>query len=192
MVYAFLVHTATPGVCRMFYSQVFAVDEILEEEEEDYDRRRLLRKERLAAVARQVQTACVLAAEADYRLNVEAQQPLAGFDESRTLVAIAEAETGALRLPPGDLFSQELAALWLAPSKLALTLLCEEHDNLTVAEMVLRRMAAALLTAPRPDMDLLMRPERVDLLLDTMMPCGQLLFLNHQLMRNLEKELMDA
>uniref|UniRef100_UPI00358F1154 AP-5 complex subunit sigma-1 n=1 Tax=Myxine glutinosa TaxID=7769 RepID=UPI00358F1154 len=191
MVYAFLVHTATPGVCRVFYSQVFAVDGLFEEEEEDYDRRRLLRKERLAALARQVQTACVLAAEADDRLNVEAQHPLAGFDESRTLVAIAEAETGALRLPSGDLFSQELAALWLAPGKLALTLLCEEHDNLTVAEMALRRMAAALLVAPRPDTDLLMRPERVDLLLDALMPCGQLLFLNHQLMRNLEKELVD-
>ncbi|XP_078455537.1 uncharacterized protein LOC144721623 isoform X1 [Lampetra planeri] len=129
----------------------------------------------------------------------------------------ASLEVGALRLPAGDPCDSELRALWLplpgdgggggagpaaappaaAASVLALTLLCEEHDNMTLAESTLRHVRHALLERLLPPVapaaalgcEALLQADRVDAVLAALLPFGQLLFLNHQFVQSVEREL---
>ncbi|XP_068195179.1 AP-5 complex subunit sigma-1 [Antennarius striatus] len=191
MVRCFLIHTVCPvstlgaGESRVLYSRVFGPDEaIFSDQEMTPEERRLLQKEKLAVVARQVRSAVTLSREASGRLMAEA---LLGEEA----LALQEADSGVARLRAGDPFSGEMSALWLGVQSLGFTLVCEAHENLLLAEGTLRNLSRHCLEQLHllgQGSEVLLRSHRVDALLNRLLPHGQLLFLNHRFAQSLEKE----
>lgn len=96
---------------------------------------------------------------------------------------------GLFQLPPGDPFPGRVTVSWLAAPAVAFALLCEPHENLALAEGALRLLAGrltALLRPPGPTV--LLRPDAADLLLDRLLPHGQLLFLSQSFLQALERD----
>ncbi|XP_071372061.1 AP-5 complex subunit sigma-1 [Centroberyx affinis] len=190
MVHCFLIHTVCPvhalgaGESRVLYSRVFGPDEGFQDEELGPEERRLLQKEKLLVVARQVRSAVALSREASGRVLVETVP-------GEEVVALQEADSGVLRLRAGDPFSGETSALWLGVQSLGFTLVCEPHENLVLAEGILRGLTRHCLEHLRmlgPGSEVLLKSDRIDVLLSRLLPHGQLLFLNHRFAQSLEKE----
>ncbi|XP_056151948.1 AP-5 complex subunit sigma-1 [Lampris incognitus] len=193
MVRCFLVHTVCPvsALCpaesRVLYSAVFGPEESVPSRRGGglgLEERRLLRKEQVLVVARQVQSAATLSREASGRVLVETVP-------GEEILALQEADSGVLRLRAGDPFSGERSALWLAVQSLGFTLVCEPHENLLLAETTLRNLARHCLEDLRmlgPGSEVLLKSDRIDVLLSRLLPHGQLLFLNHRFAQSLEKE----
>ncbi|XP_010877611.1 AP-5 complex subunit sigma-1 [Esox lucius] len=194
MVQCFLIHTTgpvstlAPGECRVLYSRVFGPEEsasTVEDGKLEPEQRRLLQKEKVSVVARQVCSAVTLSREASGRVLVEA---VLG-DE---LVALQDADCGVQRLGRGEPWAGERSALWLAVQGLAFTLVTEPHENLLLAEGTLKNITRHCLEHLRmlgPGSEVLLKSDRIDVLLHRLVPHGQLLFANHRFTQSLEKDL---
>ncbi|XP_029900880.1 AP-5 complex subunit sigma-1 [Myripristis murdjan] len=187
MVHSFLIHTVCPvsalsaAESRVLYSRVFGAGEGLELRP---DERRLLHTEKLLAVARQVRSAVALSRDASGRVLVETVP-------GEEVVALQEADSGVLRLRAGEPFPGEMSVLWLGVQSLGFTLVCEPHENLLLAEGTLRNLTRHCLEHLHmlgPGSEVLLRSDRIDVLLSRLLPHGQLLFLNHRFAQSLEKE----
>ncbi|XP_008277181.1 AP-5 complex subunit sigma-1 [Stegastes partitus] len=193
MVRCFLIHTVCPisalsaGECRVLYSRVFGPDEaVLSEEHRELspEERRLLQKEKVAVVARQVHSAVTLSREASGRQPVE-------MVPGEEALALQDADSGVARLRAGDPFDQEMSVLWLGVQSLGFTLVCEPHENLLLAEGTLRNLTRHCLEHLHmlgSGSEVLLKSSRIDVLLSRLLPHGQLLFLNHRFAQSLEKE----
>lgn len=96
---------------------------------------------------------------------------------------------GLFQLPPGDPFPSRVTVTWLAATAVAFALVCEPHENLALAEVTLRLLAARLMAVLRPPGPaVLLRPDAADLVLDRLLPHGQLLFLNQSFLQALERD----
>ncbi|KAL0969531.1 hypothetical protein UPYG_G00228520 [Umbra pygmaea] len=195
MVQCFLIHTVgpvnglAPGESRVLYSQVFGPEQSaltpLDEIQLEPEQRRLLQKERVAVVARQVRSAVTLSREASGRVLVETVL-------GEELAAIQEADTGVQRLGRGEPWVGEKTVLWLAVQGLAFTLVTEPHENLLLAEGTLKNITRHCLEHLRmlgTGSDVLLKSDRVDVLLHRLMPHGLLLFANHRFTQSLEKDM---
>ncbi|XP_051237909.1 AP-5 complex subunit sigma-1 [Dicentrarchus labrax] len=191
MVRCFLIHTVCPlsalgtGEARMLYSRLFGPDEgMLSDKGLTPEERRVLQKEKIAVVARQVRSAVALSREASGR-------PLVETVPGEEALALQEADGGVVRLRAGDPFSEEMSALWLGVQSLGFTLVCEPHENLLLAEGTLRNLTRHCLEHLHmlgQGSEVLLRSNRIDALLSRLLPHGQLLFLNHRFGQSLEKE----
>ncbi|OXB52127.1 hypothetical protein ASZ78_011697 [Callipepla squamata] len=96
---------------------------------------------------------------------------------------------GLFQLPPGDPFPGRATVTWLAAPPVALALVCEAHENVMLAEGTLRLLAGRLTALLRPHgPGFLLRPEAADLVLDRLLPHGQLLFLSRPFLHALERD----
>ncbi|XP_038584488.1 AP-5 complex subunit sigma-1 isoform X1 [Micropterus salmoides] len=193
MVRCFLIHTVCPvgalgsGESRVLYSRVFGPDEgVLAAQHQELipEDRRLLQKEKVAVVARQVRSTVSLSREVSGRQLVETVP-------GEEVLALQEADSGVVRLRAGDPFSEEMSALWLGVQSLGFTLVCEPHENLLLAEGTLRNLTRHCLEHLHmlgQGSEVLLRSNRIDALLSRLLPHGQLLFLNHRFAQSLEKE----
>ena len=83
-------------------------------------------------------------------------------------------------------------AVWLAALNCAFVLVCKKHENRLVAESVLKLVIKHLvghlrvLTQPT---EVVLKPDKVTLVLRQFLPAGQLLPMNHRVIRQFEKEL---
>ncbi|XP_020330712.1 AP-5 complex subunit sigma-1 [Oncorhynchus kisutch] len=194
MVQCFLIHTVNPvstlapGESRVLYSRVFGPEEGAltgADSELGPEQRRLLQNEKVAVVARQVRSAVTLSREASGRVLVETVL-------GEELVALQEADSGVQRLGRGEPWAGERSALWLGVQSLAFTLVTEPHENLLLAEGTLKSITRHCLEHLRmlgSGSEVLLKSERIDVLLHRLLPHGQLLFLNHRFTQSLEKEL---
>ncbi|MED6249785.1 hypothetical protein ATANTOWER_019568 [Ataeniobius toweri] len=193
MVRCFLIHTVCPvsalsaGECRVLYSRLFGPDEALLSERYrglSPEERRLLQKEKISVVARQVLSAVSLSREASGRQLVDAVP-------GEEALVLQDADSGVVRLRAGDPFSEEMSVLWLGVQSLGFTLVCEPHENLMLAEGVLRNLTRHCLENLHmlgQNSEVLLKSSRIDVLLSRLLPHGQLLFLNHRFAQSLEKE----
>ncbi|KAF7202263.1 AP-5 complex subunit sigma-1 isoform X2 [Nothobranchius furzeri] len=193
MVRCFLIHSVCPvsvlsaGDTRVLYSRVFGPDEAVlceQHRELSSEDRRLLQKEKISVVARQVWSAVSLSREASGRLLVD---PAPGQEAA----AVQDADSGVMRLRAGDPFTGETVVLWLGVHSLAFTLVCEPHENLLLAEGTLRNLSQHCLESLHmlgPGSEVLLKSSRIDVLLSRLLPHGQLLFLNHRFTQSLEKD----
>ncbi|NWX10510.1 AP5S1 protein, partial [Caloenas nicobarica] len=150
----------------------------------DPARQRLLRKEQLLAVARQVTSQCRLL-QSSSGLPPVPQPP-------EEPISLQDAPGGLFHLPPGDPFPQGVTVAWLSVLAVAFALVCDPQENLSLAEITLRRLAPRLLAALRllgPGADVLLRPEAADAVLDRLLPHGQMLFLNQAFLQALDREM---
>lgn len=194
MVQCFLIHTVNPvstlapGESRVLYSRVFGPEEgalTVADSELGPEQKRLLRNEKVAVVARQVCSAVTLSREASGRVLVETVL-------GEELVALQEADSGVQRLGSGEPWAGERSALWLGVQSLAFTLVTEPHENLLLAEGTLKNITRHCLEHLRmlgTGSEVLLKSDRIDVLLHRLLPHGQLLFLNHRFTQSLEKEL---
>ncbi|XP_052428920.1 AP-5 complex subunit sigma-1-like [Carassius gibelio] len=189
MVICFLIHTVCPvsalsaSESRILYARVFGpetgADDCTPEQ------RRLMQKEKLHVVARQVRSAVALSREASGGLCVEA---VLGEEAA----ALGEADSGVFSLGNAELFPDRSVVLWLGVQSLAFTLVCRPHENLLLAEGALRNIARHCFEELRllgPGAEVLLKSDRVDALLHRLLPHGQLLFLNHRFAFALDKEI---
>ncbi|XP_065596224.1 AP-5 complex subunit sigma-1 [Cyrtonyx montezumae] len=173
MVLAFVLLSpgGRPAPCRLLYARSFGPP--------PHDR--LLRKEQLLAVARQVSSHCHLQHASSGR------PPASPLPEDPS--PLHAAPGGLFHLPPGDPFPGRATVTWLAAPSVALALVCEAHENLTLAEGTLRLLAGRLTALLRPHgPGLLLRPEAADLVLDRLLPHGQLLFLSRPFLHAVERD----
>ncbi|KAH0615707.1 hypothetical protein JD844_026050 [Phrynosoma platyrhinos] len=99
-------------------------------------------------------------------------------DES---VSLQDAPSAVFRLPPGDPFSEDKTVLWLGVQSLGFALVCDPHENLTLAESTLRLLVRSLLDHLKllsSGSDILLKADRTEVILGKFLPHGQLLFLN--------------
>ncbi|KAM9777916.1 AP-5 complex subunit sigma-1 [Neosynchiropus ocellatus] len=193
MVLCFLIHTVCPvsalgpGDSRVLYSRMFGPEEaVLSSEHRQLlpEERRLLSAEKLMLVARQVHTAISLTRQASGR-------SLAEMVPGEEALALQEADSGVVRLRAGDPFAEEMSALWFGVQSLGFVLVCEAHENLLLAEGTLRNLTRHCLEHLHmlgPGSEVLLKSDRIDVLLSRLLPHGQLLFLNHRFAQSLEKE----
>ncbi|KAL1263209.1 hypothetical protein QQF64_005948 [Cirrhinus molitorella] len=191
MVVCFLIHTVCPvsalsaGESRILYARVFG-PETGDDCDFTPEQRRLMQKEKLHVVARQVRSAVALCREASGSLCVEA---VLGEEAA----ALGEADSGVFSLGNAELFPDRSVVLWLGVQSLAFTLVCRPHENLMLAEGALRNIARHCLEELRllgPGAEVLLKSDRVDALLHRLLPHGQLLFLNHRFALTLDKEIV--
>ncbi|KFV94112.1 AP-5 complex subunit sigma-1, partial [Eurypyga helias] len=81
---------------------------------------------------------------------------------------------------------------WISVSALALALVCDPPENLSLAEITLRRLAPRLLASLRllgSGADVLLRPDTPDILLRRLLPHGRMLFLNDRFLQAVDREL---
>ncbi|KAK6493416.1 AP-5 complex subunit sigma-1 [Huso huso] len=195
MVHGFLIHTLCPvsagssSVCRVLYTRFFCSETLVPLPAGlDAGAERLLQKEQMMVVARQVKSACTLSREAAGKPPPESCLP--PLDE---VVAVQEADCGVFRLGAGEPFQVEKTVLWLGVLSLGFSLVCEPHENLLLAEGTLRTLARHCLEHLHllgpPGTDVLLKVDRTEVLLDMLLPHGQLLFANHRFIHSLEKEI---
>uniref|UniRef100_V9L6E8 Protein C20orf29-like protein n=1 Tax=Callorhinchus milii TaxID=7868 RepID=V9L6E8_CALMI len=198
MVHGFLVlalSSAEESNCRLLYSRQFGSDEVGrgedpaggEEEEGDLRARRLVRKERLAAVSRQVKSLCAMARQAS-------EKPIPDFGSviGEESIAVQEAEFGVFRLPAGDPFVEEKTVLWMGVLSLGFALICEAHENLMLAENTLKLIVKNLMECLKlliHGNDILLKTDKIEMVLNTFLPHGQLMFINCCFIQSLDKEL---
>ncbi|XP_061063865.1 AP-5 complex subunit sigma-1 [Eubalaena glacialis] len=196
MVHVFLIHTlratkAEEGLCRVLYSCFFGTENSPNDPQpHGAERDRLLRKEQILAVARQVESMCQLQQQACGRPAVDLQ-PQSSDDPVR----LHESPCGAFRLTAGDPFQEPRTVVWLGVLSLGFTLVLNAHENLLLAEGTLRLLARLLLEHLRllvPTANLLLRADCIEGILARFLPHGQLLFLNDQFVQGLEKEFSAA
>ncbi|XP_074052152.1 AP-5 complex subunit sigma-1 isoform X2 [Macrotis lagotis] len=194
MVHAFLIHTLSPpasgdaAFCRVLYSRVFGSERSpADPRPHGPERDRLLRKEQLLAVARQAESACKLLQQASGRPPMDLLP-----QSSDEPIPLHDAPSGVFRLRPGDPFQEAKVVVWLGFLSLGCALVCEPHENLLLAESTLCLLSRLLLDHLKllsSSSDILLRADRVEIILNHFLPQGQLLFLNDQFVQGLEKEL---
>nr|XP_033789492.1 AP-5 complex subunit sigma-1 [Geotrypetes seraphini]XP_033789568.1 AP-5 complex subunit sigma-1 [Geotrypetes seraphini]XP_033789664.1 AP-5 complex subunit sigma-1 [Geotrypetes seraphini] len=190
MVHGFLIHTlgCSPSgdadLTRVLYSQTFSSEAF--DQAADLERVRLLRKEQMLAVARHVTSACILTRQALEKPIYEVVSP------GEETVNLQDAEFGVFSLAPGDPFHECKTVLWLGVLSLGFVLICDMHDNLTLAEDTLKLIVKYLIEHLRllsQGSDVILKADKTETILNTFLPHGQLLFLNHQFILALEKEM---
>ncbi|XP_075041167.1 AP-5 complex subunit sigma-1 [Mixophyes fleayi] len=195
MVYGFIIYTmgsvpgGSPKPCRVLYSRLFHCDLVDEKlrSDDDLEEEMVRRKDQIAVVARQAESMCQLRRQVSGR-------PASDFvvhslDEA---ISLHEDDVGVFALSAGDPFSQEMIVLWVGVYSLGFSLICDSQDNLPLAESTLRMVVKYLVDSLKlltHSSNAILRADKIEMSLDSFIPQGHLLFLNHQAVQVLEKEL---
>ncbi|XP_043556886.1 AP-5 complex subunit sigma-1 [Chiloscyllium plagiosum] len=196
MVRGMVLLSLGPGeLCRLIYSRSWAAErqpgpagrESPAEAELRHQQQRLRSKEQLAAVARQVKSSCILSRQA-------AEKPVPDFGSVITeeLAGSQDLDLGVFRLPAGDIYAEETTVVWAAVLSLGFALICDPHENLMLAENTLKMIVKYFmqhLNLLVQGNDVVLKTDRIEAILNTFLPHGQLMFLNCCFIQSLEKEL---
>ncbi|OWF34563.1 AP-5 complex subunit sigma-1-like [Mizuhopecten yessoensis] len=183
MVNAFIIHTLLPGPCRVLYQQVYDVEQrdTTGTKSSDSDLR-FLRKQKVQEVASEVHSEYQFRRAVSSRTVEQDMQRLSNED------TLPEMEQGFLRLPEMD----NMIAVWQGTGNTCCTLVCYETENRMLAENVLKILIRFLqehLRLLHQPIEVANKPDKVAIVLNRFLPGGQLLFMNHRMVRQLEKEM---
>ncbi|XP_020650887.3 AP-5 complex subunit sigma-1 isoform X2 [Pogona vitticeps] len=193
MVHAFLIHTLLSrpgdeaGPCRVLYSRVFSPEGLDDAGGANREKKKLIQKEQILVVARQVESMCRLYQQASGRPPSDHSVLLP--DEP---VSLQDVPSGVFRLSSGDPFAEDKTVLWLGIHCLGFALVCDPHENLMLAESALQLLVKCLLEHLKllsSGSDVLLKADRIEVILGKVLPHGQLLFRNDQFVLGLEREL---
>ncbi|XP_013389295.2 AP-5 complex subunit sigma-1-like [Lingula anatina] len=192
MVYAFIIHTVSPGTCRIIYSSSFGQEiQIIDTQRENDPAKhgsdlRTERKQNLHRVAQLVQS------EFAFRRVVTGKtldDDLLKLNNEGTL---PEFELGYIRLPVDEPFQNEKIVVWMAAVNCGFTMICEKNENRSLAENVLKLLIRYLqehLRILNQPTEAMTKVDKIAVVLDIFLPSGQLLFMNRRLVRQFEKDL---
>lgn len=187
MVYGFLIHSLSPGPCRVLFSSTF-VHEALPDGLTIHDER-ASKKLQLLQVAQRVQS------EYSFRY-VAAGSSNGGTQELSGLLSTEEIlshmKAGVFRLSPGNPFQVERVVLWKGSTNCGFALICERDENRLVAEnilnLIVRNLQEYCQIILQPS-EAILKADKVTTILHHFLPEGQLLFMNNRFLRHVEKEL---
>ncbi len=199
-----MIQSVVPGPCRVTYSSVFGQETTLNSDVSETatgdntgsthpdsgETQRTQRKEQLHAIAEEIQS------EYGFRASTANRS----YDlELQTLLSegtLPEFEIGYFRVPPDSeefcFMPREKIVVWLAALNCGFSLICDPSENRMLAENVLKLLIkyiqdyCRVLSEPQ---NVLMKPDRVALIQNQFLPDGKLLFMNHRVIRQYEKEL---
>ncbi|KAK3585482.1 hypothetical protein CHS0354_003330 [Potamilus streckersoni] len=188
MVYAFIIHTLLPGPCRVLFYQMYGQDDECDSKNELQRTSELkaTRKAQIEQVASQVHSEYQFRRAVANRTVEEDIQTLANDD------TLPEFELGFIRLLEGEPFEQTRIAVWLGAGNTGFTLVCHETENRVLAENILKLIIRCLQEHVRilsQPAETFLKVDKVCLVLSRFLPEGSLLFMNHRVIRGLEKEL---
>lgn len=205
MVRAFLIHTVRSGLCKVLYSRCYGQESPVFDDKSnvgtvlfrpldktysdhydtDSEIAYRLKTEQLQYTAEKVQESYQFRISTNGRsLEVD----LARLNNDGTL---PDLELGFLLLAD-DIFNKSKVVVWLAAINCGFTMICDIDDNRQTTETVLRLLVKFMqkycdvLTKPS---DILAKADKITMVVDAFLPSGQLVIMNHRLVRQLEKEL---
>jgi len=209
MVYAFFIQSVHPTFCQVLHSQLYKNENCLDSENENDEdstsgkpMSREKRKEALQKVAERVAAEYEFLREKQrYSVAKEKGQKMeslevAEFDELRfrTDGILPDLETGMFllnsRIQPH--FEMDKHVLWCAALNTAFVLILESKENRVLANIILKFLTKYLqdyvqaITNPK---EILQKPDVIINILQCVMPEGQLRFVNHKIMKEIEKDL---
>ena len=98
---------------------------------------------------------------------------------------------GTFILYPSDPFPNQQVVVWKVTNGIAYALICYISENLSLAENVLEVLIRVILEHSSQDMTapkVLLEAEKVTGILHVFLPSGTLMFMNHKIVRHLEKD----
>eukprot|EP00112_Aurelia_sp_Birch-Aquarium-sp1_P020310 Seg5203.3 transcript_id=Seg5203.3/GoldUCD/mRNA.D3Y31 product="AP-5 complex subunit sigma-1" protein_id=Seg5203.3/GoldUCD/D3Y31 len=182
MVYAFIVQSLANKDAddKIVYSEVFGAGL---NQDVPVDDQRKVRKQQLQQIAARVNS--------EFRFKkactFENQDEVQGADR-----LVQFKETGVFRLPIGKPLPVEKHVIWQALETLCFTFILAPEENKALAENVLSLIVQLLLQTFRSidqSEEMLRSPDKVATVLHIFLPNGQLIFMNHRVVKQLEKEL---
>ncbi|ELT87105.1 hypothetical protein CAPTEDRAFT_220165 [Capitella teleta] len=196
MVHSFMIHTILPGDLKILYAYHYSPclvnDNTSTSESADLKRAQLKRVQRQVALEVQSQFA--------FQSSVSGKSYEEDLQKISNEGAIPTLELGYHRLKncvddPRDVpdeRSQEKVVLWMAALNCAFVMVMEPLENRMNAERVLKMLISQL----HQRCHVFLRPNEIsnkidiiDFVLEQFMPSGTLLFMNHRVVRQFEKEL---
>jgi AP-5 complex subunit sigma-1 len=195
MVHSFLIHTILPGDCKILYSYDFSPIFCAVNDNtgtcESADDVRTKRWEVLHQVAREVQSQYSFQSSVSGKSYEEDLQRISNEGTIPTL------ELGYHRLKNCvdtelDFNSEEKVVTWMAALNCAFVMIMDPLENRLNAECVLKMLIAQLHSRCqvflRPN-EISNKIEIIDHIIEQFVPAGTLLFMNHRVIRQFEKEL---
>lgn len=99
--------------------------------------------------------------------------------------------SGLFRICPNDPFTNEQIVVWKVTNGIGYALICDPAENLSLAEYVidvLIRLIIDNITQEMTGPKILLEGEKIVAILHVFLPSGTLLFMNHRIVRHLEKD----
>ncbi len=211
MVHAFIIHTMSTGTCRVLHTSHFGLEnmsgdntEVVQQDQPHLSQPqntgasakntsqaeinpRLLRKEDTSLIARQAHSEYTFRKAVSERTAYSVTMPGMSVEDM-----MFGAEIGSFRLAAGDPYPTERIAIWLGVAGTGFTFVCDKHENRQQAESVLKLLArylqehAQALTTPE---NIMLKSDRVATVVHYFLPCGRLLFMNHTMIKQIEKDM---
>ena len=106
--------------------------------------------------------------------------------------SLPEFELGFIRFGAGTPFPVERIGVWLGAGNTGFVLVCHKEENRLTAEHILRHLIKYLqeyIRVINQPAEASLKADKVCLVLNSFLPDGALMFMNHRLVRGLEKEL---
>ncbi|KAH3787330.1 AP-5 complex subunit sigma-1-like [Dreissena polymorpha] len=185
MVHAFILHTLFPGSCKVLFYKIYGRSGCTSEDNEGTDSARPERGN-IDYIASQVHSEFQFRRSVTNRSVEEEVQSLSQEDQ------LPQFELGFLRLPAEALYSEEKIVVWLGTGNTCFTLVCHKNENRTIAEHVLKiliRCTQDYLRLLNQPAEASLKGERMCLILSRFLPDGTLVFMNHRVVRSIEREL---
>lgn len=99
---------------------------------------------------------------------------------------------GLFRISAGDIFPAGKTVVWLARDECAYVLLCELDENWIQAETILSIITKLVIehitSHEQKNAELMLKSEKIAVILNQFLPSGQIQFLNHKLQAQLERQ----
>ncbi|XP_065898117.1 AP-5 complex subunit sigma-1-like isoform X2 [Dysidea avara] len=176
MVLGYLCISLADNSFRILHSCVFGDDTI------DDDAQRYARKVNLRSVASRVQS------EYSFRISCKLKEEYGTDDKGSGLI-----EKGYFKLFAGEPFPVDSIVVWLVSGQqCGHALVCLTDENNLLADNVLQVIAKAThdnILRDNSLAEILLKPERMAAIVHQFLPNGQLLFMNHKLVKQYEKQL---
>ncbi|WAR22604.1 AP5S1-like protein [Mya arenaria] len=190
MVYAFLIHTLFPGQTKVLFYQIFGSDtsgsSTVASDTNGSSNKRQKCKTDIEYVASQVHS------EFQFRRSVAGRTVDDDIQALNQEEQLPQFELGFLRLPVGAPFADDKIVVWLGAGNTCFTLVCYKQENRTLAEHVLKTLIRHLqdyLRVLNQPAEASLKADRVCLILNRFLPDGALVFMNHRVVRGIEREL---
>lgn len=190
MVHAFIIHTLLPGSSNVLHWSTFRQEpQLIHEAREPGTDWHSVRKAHIEYVAEKVH------AEYQFRRTVSGlslDEDLSRASSVDTGLGLPDLECGLVRMAEHAPFPTEKVVVWYGAGTLAFCLVCHKNENRLLAEAnlkhVIRYLQEYLLVFSQPS-EILQKVDRIIQIVHHLIPDGQLIFMNHRVIRQLEKEL---
>ena len=187
MVLAFLINTLLPGSSKVLFYQFYGQMTLTTDHSDiTLEELRIGRKNELHIIADEVHS------EYQFRRSVANRTVEEDVQRLNSEDMLPEFDTGHFLTREGLNFPKDSFVTWMGAGFTGFALVCDRTENRLTAESVLRLLIRYLQEYVRvlnQPAEVGVRSDRIVLILNKFLPRGNLLLMNHRVIRHLEKEL---